>query len=1117
MATNQYGTQYTQSSGVVKFLPGASGTSESTVPQPLDTDGMALQGLSGSMSAWNRSQSGKDKDYTKLEGILEKYRTKVVNGEIEQGGSEQEILWKDTVKDAVKAGYSPSDISGMMKIKDIEDLNGVINKISKDTAEKTTSFYEQMRIRGATQNPTGTPMEQFKSGVEWFFNNNVSDTLKKSLPDLSLPNKIKAVQKYRGEFMKNMQTQLNEMIANSANKELNSEMLAAFKSQQISELLDAGYPVEAARGLVDDALGVYSMQAELATKDVTAANDYKKAVNELVINGQIDDLLKLELPTGNNLKGPDGKDILDEKGNPIPETYSGARLAAMDKVMPDVIKNMNLNEHISLLKFIGSGKAGEDLNKLSDTDWKWVVSSNGVAKMVRADSPELKAKAAELAKGAQDKVNAEVKNTPIKEAAEKNIVNAASVAFTKPAKGTEKKDWAEQNDQVEEYEKTLQVQAEKDNEFFGGDGVVLVDPKTGTPRYFTTDAGVGDLFTANIKPIYDASDRDWLLPWGNAEDARDAKFAIIPELINAGMIRTGLPKEEVIRRYNVAMVKASSDMRKLVDSRRQMETNAESGKGGMLGYLGVGDIYNSMRSGQDVPMSDKEAEEIVNEALGITPPKMTAAQKRDLVTDELSEAFIPGHALGGVISEGVEAIKEGFDTRHKEGMQRSKAAIGEATSTLSGSKSMIGSVKPEDVAAINGIDGDFNKLAALYLVDKEGFVEAPRMSGKAINFGYGHDEPVGRLTPVQQQALLGYKVSRQQAAEQLSRDIQERVNHLSRSFKGDFNSLPDRLKIALIDVDYHANIDDFPKLRAATEAYMKAKTSEDKVMALKDIRANVSRKGFKARNDASKALIDEQITLDKGVTVGSEMRYEQQSALQLPEEYTMEQFKKDKEIWKSKRKEITNIIEDVLENTHIDYFKEKTSLLTTMVPPLLLTGSSSTLLAALGEYGMSAAAGYIIGDAIADIQAQPETAEKNYREKVSDILRAVDKKFDSREGLKSALKSLSMDFEQKYNSTSQLQLPDDNATRIIDVIHKVDNEEIQYNSADRLDSETLIRAYQLAVDSNDIVSAKVIGSVLRTRYQEGSLTEDETATLQAMTDAQPQSYIINHSNPCPAV
>lgn len=1105
MSTNQYGTQYTQSSGVVKFLPGASGTSESTVPQPLDTDGMSLQGLSGGIAAWNASQRGKDKDYTKLEGILENYRTKVVNGEIEQGGSEQEVLWKDTVKAAVKAGYSPSDISGMMKIKDIEDLNGVINKISKDTAEKTTSFYEQMRIRGATQNPTGTPMEQFKSGVEWFFNNNVSDTLKKSLPDLSLPNKIKAVQKYRGEFMKNMQTQLNEMIANSANKELNSEMLAAFKSQQISELLDAGYPVEAARGLVDDALGVYSMQAELATKDVTAANDYKKAVNELVINGQIDDLLKLELPTGNNLKGPDGKDILDEKGNPIPETYSGARLAAMDKVMPDVIKNMNLNEHISLLKFMGSGKAGEDLNKLSDTDWKWVVSSNGVAKMVRADSPELKAKAAELAKGAQDKVNAEVKNTPIKEAAEKNIVNAASVAFTKPAKGTEKKDWAEQNDQVEEYEKTLQVQAEKDNEFFDGDGVVLVDPKTGTPRYFTTDAGVGDLFTFNNQPIYDASDRDWLLPWGNAEDARDAKFAIIPELINAGMIRTGLPKEEVIRRYNVAMVKASSDMRKLVDSRRQME--APDG-------FSLGGIVSSMRSGQDVPMSDKEAEEIVNEALGITPPKMTAAQKRGLVTDELSEAFIPGHALGGVISEGVEAIKEGFDTRHKEGMQRSKAAIGEATSTLSGSKSMIGSVKPEDVAAINGIDGDFNKLAALYLVDKEGFVEAPRMSGKAINFGYGHDEPVGRLTPVQQQALLGYKVSRQQAAEQLSRDIQERVNHLSRSFKGDFNSLPDRLKIALIDVDYHANIDDFPKLRAATEAYMKAKTSEDKVMALKDIRANVSRKGFKARNDASKALIDEQITLDKGVTVGSEMRYEQVSALQLPEEYTMEQFKKDKEIWKSKRKEITNIIEDVLENTSIDYFKETASSVATLIPPSLLTG---TVLDPLSKLGLSAAVGYAIGEAIADLQVQPKTAEANYRKEVSGILRAVDKKFDSREGLRGALKSLSMDFEQKYNSTSQLQLPDDNATRIIDVIHKVDNEEIQYNSADRLDSETLIRAYQLAVDSNDIVSAKVIGSVLRTRYQEGSLTEDETATLQAMTDAQPQSYIINHSNPCPAV
>lgn len=568
-----------------------------------ESAGQWLSNKAEDMSKASRgSGSGSSKDYTPLMNEAERIRSWIQQESPSIEAQQAEIARFNSNASAL--GFNPSDIKNIMEVSNLSPAKTAteaeMTRLAKQQQDEEAMFRDVAVAEGISPDDP----DVIEYGKATVINSQAAKTIIDSIPT------YKDVAT-RERILRENESILSRGLLSSFNAyktsipEVNTESIAAFKSQYVTELTAKGVPFSYARYLTDTYLAPYENTVKLFAGDKEKINAEIELQNKLRSNAEVQQFYNMVFP----YKTAEGSTI----------SMSGAQLATIEKLAPSTVKSL---VDIGLLKSLPSALAS-NLESMSTEDQRKLVQP-GTYGLVFNSIPaqEKKQELNEKVRNPLlDKMNEAAKNASAEDAVKAKVETAPIRSFNSMSNGISVEDAKNDPTWNTTAEGVMQSQAGLLNKLFNGYGTALVDPNTGAIRYFGADFNNDGTFD-NFE---DATNEGLLVPWGD-QDAVQFRDSVASELrqFMSNAMKGGMSRKEAADKWNMYAVMNTTNFKRYADALR-------SGQG-------------SEAVGLDTQMSSEEAMAISKTLLG---------------TPKAGEWKRTTKEIGGFISRGVGDVVEG--------------------------------------------------------------------------------------------------------------------------------------------------------------------------------------------------------------------------------------------------------------------------------------------------------------------------------------------------------------------------------------------------------------------------------------------------------------------------
>lgn len=568
-----------------------------------DTAGKWMTSKAEDMSkALRGSGSGSSKNYTPLMNEAERIRSWIQQESPSIEAQQAEIARFNS--NAAALGFNPSDIKNIMEVSNLSPAKTAteeeMTRLAKQQQAEETMFRDVAVAEGISPDDP----DVIEYGKATVINSQAAQTIIDSIPTYKdVATRERILRDNESILSRGLLSSFNTYKTNIP--EVNTESIAAFKSQYVTELTSKGVPFSYARYLTDTYLGPYENTVKLFAGDKEKINAEIELQNKLRSNAEVQWFYNTVYP------------YKTKEGNTV--AMSGAKIATIEKLAPSTVKSfLDMGLLASLPSALASNIESvptEDQRKLVQPGtygfvFNSIPSEEGKQKLnenVRNPLLDKMNKAAESA-SAEDVVKAKVETAPMR-------------SFNSMSNGISAEDAKKDPTWNSTVEGVMQSQAGLLNKLFNGYGTALVDPNTGAIRYFGADFNNDGTFD-NFE---DATNEGLLVPWGD-QDAVQFRDSVAAELrqFMSNATKGGMSRKEAADKWNMNAVMNTTNFKRYADALR-------SGQG-------------SKAVGLDTPMSSEEAIMISKILLGT--PK--AGEWKRTTKD-----------IGGIVTRGVGDVVEG--------------------------------------------------------------------------------------------------------------------------------------------------------------------------------------------------------------------------------------------------------------------------------------------------------------------------------------------------------------------------------------------------------------------------------------------------------------------------
>lgn len=568
-----------------------------------DTAGQWLSNKAEDMGKASRgSGSGSSKDYTPLMNEAERIRSWIQQESPSIEAQQAEIARFNSNASAL--GFNPSDIKNIMEVSNLSPAKTATEEEMTRLAKQQQAEESMFRDVAVAEGISPDDPDVIEYGKATVINSQAAKTIIDSIPTYKdVTTRERILRDNESILSRGLLSSFNAYRANEP--EVNTESIAAFKSQYVTELTSKGVPFSYARYLTDTYLAPYENTVKLFAEDKEKINTEIELQNKLRSNAEVQWFNNMVFP----YKTKEGTKV----------AMSGAQVAAIEKLAPSTVKSFL---EVGLLPSLPSALAS-NLESMPTEDQRKLVQP-GTYGLVFNSIPtkETKQKLNENVRNPLlDKMNKAAENASAEDAVKAKVETAPMRSFNSMSSGISSDDAKKDPTWNSTAEGVMQSQAGLLNKLFNGYGTALVDPNTGAIRYFGADFNNDGTFD-NFE---DATNEGLLVPWGD-QDAVQFRDSVASELrqFMSNAIKGGMSRKEAADKWNMTAVMNTTNFKRYADALR-------SGQG-------------SEAVGLDTPMSSEEAIAISKTLLGT--PK--AGEWKRTTKD-----------IGGIIKRGVGDVVEG--------------------------------------------------------------------------------------------------------------------------------------------------------------------------------------------------------------------------------------------------------------------------------------------------------------------------------------------------------------------------------------------------------------------------------------------------------------------------
>lgn len=567
-----------------------------------DAAGKWMTNKAEDMNKASRGSGSKDKDYTPLMNEAERIRSWIQQESPSIEAQQAEIARFNSNASAL--GFNPSDIKNVMEVSNLSPAKTAteeeMTRLAKQQQAEETMFRDVAVAEGISPDDP----DVIEYGKATVINSQAAQTIIDSIPTYKdVATRERILRDNESVLSRGLLSSFNVHRANVP--EVNTESIAAFKSQYVTELTSKGVPFSYARYLTDTYLAPYENTVKLFAGDKEKINSEIELQNKLRSNAEVQWFYNTVYP----YKTKEGTTV----------SMSGARLATVEKLAPSTVKSL---VDLGLLSSLPSALAS-NLGSMPTEDQRKLVQPGTYGLVFNSiPSQETKQKLNENVRNPLlDKMNEAAKDASAEDVVKAKVETAPMRSFNSMSNGISAEDAKKDPTWNNTVEGVMQSQAGLLNKLFNGYGTALVDPNTGAIRYFGADFNNDGTFD-NFE---DATNEGLLVPWGD-QDAVQFRDSVAAELrqFMSNATKGGMSRKEAADKWNMNAVMNTTNFKRYADALR-------SGQG-------------SKAVGLDTPMSSEEAIMISKILLGT--PK--AGEWKRTTKD-----------IGGIVTRGVGDVVEG--------------------------------------------------------------------------------------------------------------------------------------------------------------------------------------------------------------------------------------------------------------------------------------------------------------------------------------------------------------------------------------------------------------------------------------------------------------------------